>query len=181
MQQTGVAMLATWQTFYVILGSAAATLTGLMFIVITLMAGARIRVSTAYLGISAFNTPTVVHFCAVLLIAAILCVPWQALWNVSLVLGLSAVGGVVYVVTTVPQMRRMTDYQPKVNDWVWYFSIPLILYAALVVAALVLPGNPVLALYAIGATTVLFLFTGIHNAWDLVTYLAVELSHPESE
>ncbi len=181
MHDAGVLLLSTWQTFYIILGSAAATLTGLMFVVITLMAGVRIRVSSAYMGISAFNTPTVVHFCAVLLVAVILSTPWQVIWNVSLLLGLSAFGGVIYILTTVPQIRRIADYQPKMNDWVWYISIPLILYTALFVAAIVLPGHPAPALYAIGAVTVFLLFTGIHNAWDLVTYLAVDLSHRESE
>ena len=181
MQDAGVALLGTWETFYVIIGTAAATLTGLMFVVITLMAGVRLQVSTAYTGISTFSTPTIVHFGATLLVAAILSAPWQALWIVGLLLGLTGLGGVIYVITTVPQMRRIAEYQPKLNDWLWYFTFPLILYTALAVAAMVLPGNPVPGLYAIGAVAVLFLFTGLHNAWDLVIYLAVERAHPESE
>src|SRR5438445_2505873 len=76
MQEAGVSFLSTWQNFYVIIGSAAATLTGLMFVVITLIAGVRVRVSSASGGIAAFSTPTVVHFCATLLVAAILSAPW---------------------------------------------------------------------------------------------------------
>ena len=38
MQEAAVSPLATWQNFYVIIGSASATLTGLMFVVITLTA-----------------------------------------------------------------------------------------------------------------------------------------------
>jgi len=45
----------------------------------------------------------------------------------------------------------------------------------------VLPGNPAPALFVIGAGTVLLLFTGIHNAWDTVTYLAIERSQPENK
>jgi hypothetical protein len=78
-------------------------------------------------------------------------------------------------------MRRMSDYQPKMNDWLWYFSLPLIWYIALFVAAILLPRYPAPALFAIGAAAVLLLFTGLHNAWDLVIYLAVERSHPEGE
>src|SRR2546428_14082642 len=47
MQEAALSPLATWQNFYVIIGSAAATLTGLMFVVITLIAGRRVRVSCA--------------------------------------------------------------------------------------------------------------------------------------
>ncbi len=95
MQEAGVSVLPTWQNFYVIIGSAAATLTGLMFVVSTLIAGVRVRVSSTRTsgGIAAFSTPNVVHFCAALLVAAILSAPWQALWNAGLLLGLSGLGG----------------------------------------------------------------------------------------
>ena len=33
----------------------------------------------------------------------------------------------------------------------------------------------------IGAVTLLLLFIGIHNAWDTVTYIALELSGPENK
>jgi hypothetical protein len=46
MQEAGVSFLTTWQNFYVIIGSAAATLTGLVFVVITLLAGVRGRRSS---------------------------------------------------------------------------------------------------------------------------------------
>ncbi len=181
MQTTGVAIFATWQSFYVIIGSAAATLTGLMFIVVTLMSESRQRLSAAYIGISAFSEPTLVHFGAALLVAAFLNAPWQALWNVSIPLGIVGVGGVIYILVTVPQMRSLPDYRPSVSDWVWYFSFPLILYAGLFVSALLLPGNPVPALYAIGAITVLFLFNGLRNAWDLVIFLAIQRTRSEGE
>src|SRR5215471_20162503 len=69
--------LATWQTFYVLIGSAAATLTGLLFVVVTLIAG--VRASSPSLAFATFNAPNVVHFGAALLIAAILIAPWQVL------------------------------------------------------------------------------------------------------
>ncbi len=160
-----MSFLTTWQNFYVIIGSAAATLTGLMFVVITLIAGVRVRVSSASGGVAAFGAPTVVHFCAALLVAAILSAPWQVLWHAGLLLGLSGLGGVTYVVIAVRRARRLTDYQPVLEDWLWYTVFPLVSYTALVVAAIVLPGNPAPALFVTGAVTVLLLFIGIHNAW----------------
>jgi hypothetical protein len=172
-------MLTTWQNFYVIIGSSAAALTGLMFVVITLIAGARVRGSSGTIG--AFSTPTVVHFCAALLVAAILSAPWQALWNAGLLLGLCGLGGVTYVVIVIRRARRQTDYTPVLEDWLWHAVFPLVSYIALVLAAILLPGNPVPALFVIAAATVLLLFIGIHNAWDTVTYLAVEYSQPENK
>ena len=172
-------MLTTWQNFYVIIGSSAAALTGLMFVVITLIA--RTREPRASETLAAFSTPTVVHFCAALLVAAILSAPWQVLWHVSLLLGLSGLGGVTYVVIVLRRARRQTSYQPVLEDWLWHTVFPLVSYTALVVASILLPGNPALALFVIGAVTVLLLFIGIHNAWDTVTYIAIERSQPENK
>jgi hypothetical protein len=181
MGQAGLPYLTNWQNFYIIFGAAAATLTGLMFVVITLMAGIEIQVSIVNAGISAFNTPTVVHFCAVLLMAGILSAPWQALSQVGLLLGLLGLGGVVYLLIVAQRMRRIPDYRTPLKDWLWYIIFPLLAYLALMLAALALPANPVQALYMVSAVMGVLLFLGIHNAWDLVTYLAVERSHPESK
>jgi len=181
MQEAVLSPLATWQTFYTIIGSAAATLTGLMFVVVTLIAGVRVRVSSPSEAFATFNTPNVVHFGAALLVAAILSAPWQALWNAGLLLGLCGLGGVTYVVIVVWRVRRQTDYQPVLEDWLWHTVLPLVSYTALLVAAIVLPGNPAPALFVTGAVTVLLLFTGIHNAWDNVIYIAVDLSRPENK
>jgi hypothetical protein len=45
----------------------------------------------------------------------------------------------------------------------------------------VLPIHPIPALFVIAAGTVLLLFIGIHNAWDNVTYMAIELSRRENK
>ncbi len=178
-QEAALSPLAPWQNFYVIIGAAAAALTGLMFVVITLIMGTRARRSSGTLG--AFGTPNVVHFCLALLVAAILSAPWQALWNAGLLLGLCGLFGVTYVVIVLRRARRQTDYQPVLEDWLWHTVFPLISYTVLVVAAIVFAGNPSLALFGIAAVTLLLLFIGIHNAWDTVTYVAAGLSEPENK
>jgi hypothetical protein len=179
MQEAAVSPLPTWESFYVISGAAAAALTGLMFVVITLITRVQVRRSSG--TIAAFGTPTVVHFGIALLVAALLSAPWQALWNAGLLLGLTGLGGVTYVVIVVRRARRQTDYQPVLEDWLFHTVFPLVSYTALVVAALLLPGHPVPALFGIAAATLLLLFIGIHNAWDTVTYLAIEYSQPENK
>lgn len=181
MQQAGLPLLSNWQSFYMLIGTAAATLTGLMFIVITLIAGIDVHVPTINAGISAFNTPTVVHFCSVLLLAVILSAPWQAFVSVSLVLGLLGLGEVIYLIRVAQQMRRIPDYQTPLRDWVWYSAIPIAAYCVLIIAVLVLLANPVLALFMISAVMVMLLFIGIRNAWDLLVYLAVDRAHPDNK
>jgi len=181
MQEAVLSALATWQTFYVLIGAAAATLTGLMFVVVTLIAGERVRVPSSSEAFTTFNTPNVLHFCLALLVAAVLSAPWQALWQAGVLLGLVGLGGATYVIIVLRRVRRQIDYQPVLEDWLFHTVFPLVSYTALVVAAILLPGYPVPALFVIAAATVLLLFIGIHNAWDNVTYIAIELTQPENK
>jgi hypothetical protein len=181
MQEVVLSPLATWQSFYVLIGTAAATLMGLMFVVITLIAGVRGRVSSRGEAFATFNTPNVIHFGAALLVAAILSAPWQAVWPAGLLLGLCGLAGVTYVLIVVRRVRRQTDYQPVKEDWLFHTVLPLVSYTALVVAAMLLLANPAQALFVIAAATVLLLFVGIHNAWDNVTYIVLELSQPQNQ
>jgi hypothetical protein len=168
----GVPSLIVWSNFYVIVGSSAGALTGLMFVVITLSASMP-QSSTGH-GIAAYGTPNVVHFCAALAIAAALSAPWQALWVVSMVLGIAGLGGVAYVLVVMRRLRqRGGGYRPVLEDWLAHVLLPLIGYGALVAAALLLPAEPVPSLFIVGAVLLLLLFIGIHNAWDTVTYIVV--------
>ena len=173
--------LDTWQNFYVIVGTAAATLTGLMFVVLTLIAQlqAQIQIPSSGSHITVFTTSNVFHFGAVLLAAGILSAPWPALWPAGLLLGLAGLAGVTYMLIVLWLARHRLSYQPILSDWLWYTVLPLVSYAALVVAAIVLPSQPVPALFVIAAVTMLLLFIGIHNAWDVVTYTAFERSLPQ--
>ena len=171
MPEASLAVLIPWKNFYVIIGSASATLTGLMFVVITLIA--RTEQARSNDAFSAFGTPTVVHFCAALLIAAMLSAPWQVLWNISLLLGLCGLGGIVYTFIVARRFHRQSSYSPVLEDWVWHVILPFAAYSALLFSAFILPVYAASTLFVIAATTVTFLFIGIHNSWDSVTYITL--------
>jgi hypothetical protein len=168
--QEAVWPLASWEVFYLIVGSSAAALTGLQFVVIVL--GADLNTLGGMPAIRAFGTPTIVHFCAVLLISALVSAPWYGPSSAALGLGACGVAGVAYMIMVVRQARRQTLYVPDLEDWMWHGVLPLVAYAALLAAAIVFPRHPVPSLFVIGAAAVLLLFIGIHNAWDAVTYIA---------
>jgi hypothetical protein len=169
------APLAAWESFYVIIGSSAAALTGLQFVVIALIAEARTRSTSR--EIAAFGTPTIVHFCAVLLSSAILSAPWPTLTSAGFALGACGVAGVVYAVLVVRRTRRQTGYTLVLEDWLWHALFPFVAYATLSASAFALGRDPSLALFGIALAAVLLLFIGIHNAWDAVTYIAVDRWH----
>ncbi len=171
MEPTVLSPFSAWETFYVIIGSSAAALTGLQFVVIVLGTEAR---STRSPTVGAFGTPTVVHFCAVLLIAAILSVPWRGVSSAGLALSASGVAGIVYMVIVIRRAREQKGYAPVLEDWLWHCTFPFIAYVALLVAALLLRRDPRHCLLIIGTTALFLLFIGIHNAWDAVTYIATQ-------
>ena len=181
MQGSELSFLSQWQNFYMIMGTAAATLTGLMFVVTTLIAGLDAHVSTLNAAVPAFNTPVVVQFGAVLLLAGILSAPWQTLASLGLLLGLIGLGMVIYSIIVLRRMRRVPGYQSTLEDWTWYLALPLLAYASLILAAFVLPGSPAPAFYLVALAMLLLLLTGIRNAWDMVTFLAVERAHAEDK
>ena len=181
MQGSELPLLSNWQNFYMIMGTAAATLTGLMFVATSLVAGIQTHVPTANAGISAYNTPTVVHFGIVLLLAGILSAPWQSFSSLGLLLGSVGLGMVFYSIIVMRRMRRVPHYQSTLEDWSWYLALPLIANVLLILAAFGLPKNPALALYLVGLAMMLLLLVGIRNAWDMVTFLAVERAHAETK
>jgi hypothetical protein len=164
--------LTAWSNFYVITGSSAAALTGLMFVVITLVVSRRMPGTGD--GLSTFSTPTLVHFSAALLISAILSAPWRSLMHAGVLLGLTGLGGVVYALLIMHRTRKLgTAYRPDLDDWLWYGVFPLVAYVTLVAGAAKLPAAPLDAPFAVAAATLALIFIGIHNAWDVVTFLAV--------
>jgi hypothetical protein len=165
--------LLTWENFYIIVGSSAGALTGLQFVVMALIADTAAATGTG--EVDAFGTPTIVHFCAVLLVSAILSAPWPELWEAAVAVGICGVLGVVYTLIVMRRARRTTNYKPEMEDWIWHAVLPLIAYVTLTVGAAALPLHEVPALFAVGVFALLLIFTGIHNAWDSVTYVVVVL------
>jgi hypothetical protein len=157
-----------WDSFYVIVGSAAGGLIGLQFVVMTLLAD-RPHPGAAE-GAPAFATPTVVHFGAVLLLAAILRAPWPAITPLAAVWGLLGAGGAGYTVIVMRRMRSQSAYQPEFEDWLFHGALPFLAYATLAIAASAATSHTQYASFGVGAAALLLLFTGIHNAWDAVAY-----------
>jgi hypothetical protein len=162
--------LESWEPFYVIIGTSAAALTGLQFVVIVL--GAETKMLSGG-SASAFGTPTVVHFCSVLFLCAVLSAPWGEAAAPAAALGAAGIAGVVYSVVVVLRARRQTDYAPVLEDWLFHCVFPLISYTAVIGGAVLLARNPASALFVSAAAMIALLFIGIHNAWDAVIYVAL--------
>lgn len=160
--------LEGWESFYVIVGGAAGALIGLQFVVMTLIAE---RPTPAMVEIApAFATPTIVHFCATLLISCLQRVPWPHVTAASLACGTVGLAGLVYTLMQLRRIRRQHVYKPDAEDWCFHIVLPMIAYALLALAPLPSAHFETETLFGIGAGVLLLLFAAIHNAWDAVTF-----------
>jgi hypothetical protein len=165
-------LLAGWENFYVILGSAAAALIGLTFVIIALLSDSR-RAHPA--GMQVYITPTIVHFGTVLALAAFMSVPRQTVLSVSAGLGVCGFGATLYTVVIANNMRRFSiRYVPVREDWIWHVFLPAFDYATLLAVAFLIWYRLQAALYCIAAALTLLLFIGIHNAFDVAVSVTVQ-------
>lgn len=170
--------LTDWQSFYVLLGSSAAALTGLTFVVITISAergdlGG--SASARLTGLRVFITPTAVHFGAALWLSALMLIPGQRVLSLELLLAITGVAGLIYCVTLVrPMLSRSFGYKPFISDWIWNAVLPVTAYLALAVTGFMVPHQPAFSLFAVSGVVLLVLFIGIHNAWDVVVWITTE-------
>jgi len=160
--------LARWDSFYVIVGSAAGALIGLQFVVMTLIAERPPR-RARDVG-PAFSTPTIVHFSAVLLLCAILRAPWDSEAAIAAACAVIGLSGTIYAALTGRRILRQDAYAPDLEDRLFHIVLPLLAYATLVVAGIVSLSHLREGLFVAGAAVLLLLFVGIHNAWDSVVY-----------
>jgi hypothetical protein len=163
--------LSEWNNFYVIVGSSTGALIGLQFVALTLVAQRPARdPQTLQNASSAFATPTIIHFSSVLLVSGILSAPWRAVTNAAIAWGIVGACGVVYQLIVVRRMTRQTSYQPIFEDWLFHFVLPVAAYATLAISAPFAHTHARGTLFAVAGAVLALLFSGIHNAWDAVTY-----------
>ena len=163
-----MAELAKWESFYVIVGGGAAALIGLQFVVLTLIAEKPVLAAPE--AGAAFATPTIVHFGAVLLPAALVRMPWHTITPVAGLWGFAGLAGAVYVLVVARRMRVQKAYLPELEDWLFHVVLPFAAYATLAISAWAASSHMREALFGVGGAAVALLFIGIHNAWDAVSY-----------
>jgi hypothetical protein len=159
-------------------GSAAAALTGLMFVVISLVTRSERGPEATRDGVTVFSSPTVLHFAGALLVSAILSAPWRSLTPPAVLLGLAGAYGLVHVLRMALRAKRLSMYTPDREDWVWYTLLPSLAYGSVLGGAVALCGAPFQGLFALGAGVVVLIFIGIRNAWDVVTFITIGPGSP---
>ena len=164
-------MFAAWDNYFMLLGAAAGSLIGLLFVVVTLTSGIErsraLRASTIYL------TPTLVHF-AVTMVSSAVAVSPATPKVAAVILAVAALMGLGNAVRTCLGIYEFAqgDNPPHWSDIWCYGGAPGAIYIGLIgTSAAAWMGWPL----AVGAGAVLLMIlmlVAIRNAWDLITWMA---------
>jgi hypothetical protein len=166
---------AGWQNFYILVGTAAATLIGLMFVAITFGAS-MVKVENSE-STRAFLDPTLTHFVQVLVTACLMVIPSMGSMTLG---GLLLVIGVFRGTALARVFRHMRAAAAKnsdieLSDWMSGIVVPLLAHALVVASGVgFLMGRFAFGFLAIATLAVLL--NGIYSAWELVVWIALTRS-----
>jgi hypothetical protein len=156
--------LHEWHEFYILLGTAGATLLALLFVAVSL--GTGFLSSKDQQGTRTFMSPVVIHFTSVFFLSAVCLVPSHGpVFFAVLIAGTAVVGVAVSIVISVWVVRtEMTQYLP---DYLAYGLLPVGAYLALLVASIMIYLGRDYALEVLAGGLLLLAIVNVRNAWDL--------------
>jgi hypothetical protein len=171
-------MFEGWGEFYLLAGSAAAVLIGLIFVVVTLMQD-RPR-SSVLNGSKLYMGPVVLHVTFVLVLSATALIPRISPTEFAIVSGAVSIWGLVRGMTSTQGIRALTgEDKPHWTDMWFYGVIPTSLYVLLGVVSFAAWQRLPCAAQGVAAVITAFLLITIRNEWDLVTWLAPRPDPPQ--
>jgi hypothetical protein len=165
-------MFHDWSEFYLLAGSAAAVLIGLVFVVVTLMQD-RPR-SSVLSGSKLYMGPVVLHMSFVLVLSGAALVPnidGRQFATVAWIIALWGVARGIY--STIGLVRIWTPTNEVHWTDMWYYGvIPSVLYVAMGVVAAGFWMGAAWAADGIAAIVTGLILLSIRDEYDLVTWLA---------
>jgi hypothetical protein len=163
-------MFEGWENYYLMVGSSAGALIGLMFVVVTLTAG-RDSIELER-GKRLYTSPIVWHLAVILVLSGAAAAP---VMPVSLFAGITAglgLLGIMLGIRSAVGISRFFNSMDRGFDAVWYGVAPAVVYVGLVAAGWGMYAGHRWGQAAVGADLMALLLVSIHAEWDLVTYLA---------
>jgi hypothetical protein len=169
MHETWTHQLETWHEFYILVGTAGLTLTGLLFVVVSLRP--RFVASRQATGVRAFVSPNAVYFTTALVVSAFFLVPDLSATVAGAMLCLGAGASLLYLVYTRAHQQWRRGKLPPL-DWVWFVGLPLLSYLLLLLSGAGILVQSPFSIHGVAASLILLIIIGIRNAWDLVLWIS---------
>jgi hypothetical protein len=164
-------MFRDWDNFYLLVGSAATGLIGLLFVVSSLTAG--LERATIQRGARLYLTPIIFHLAAVVVLSAVAMVPDLPRAAAAAMAGAVALTGTAYAAKILHGLlgSRVPE-APHWTDKYFYGVAPAAVYLLLGAVAAAIWLHARWALIGQAAIALSLLLLCIRNAWDLATWLA---------
>jgi hypothetical protein len=162
-------LLHEWHDFYLLLGTAAATLVGLMFVSASI--GATVFNEDHRAALEAFITPTVVHFAAVLFACLVNMIPEHRWESLAALLGFGGIAGLIYSGRVVMQLIIRHRFNVDMTDRMFYALIPVVGYLLAVAASVLGFLHSAVGAFVMAAALLVLLLAGLRNAWDMTLWI----------
>jgi len=167
------ATAASWQTFYVLVGTAAATLVGLMFVAVTFGANL-VKVESAETARS-FIDPSFTHFVQVLFTSCLVVIPGVPPAPLGVLLLI--VGGlrVLALIRIFRHMRiaHRVNNDIELSDWMSSIVLPALCHALLVATGIGFLRDWPWAFVALALATLAILMIGVFGAWEIMLWMVL--------
>ena len=172
MEVQTVLLLSDWQNFYLLTGTAAATLMGLLFVAVSL--GTNLPAAQIRDSLRTFVTPILVTYFQVLLLGCVALIPRLSppfFAGAVALLGLSNAAQAGQVLWRMRVIHRGEVIER--GHWIWHFALPFVGALLLLVSAYGFFRAVSLAELGLAITQLLSLTTGLRNTWVLMIWLAL--------
>jgi hypothetical protein len=173
------AVLGPWHEFYALLGTASATMVGLLFVAATV--GASVFGANRRAALRVFLSASVVNFSLTLAVSLIVLAPVRS-WVLLgvMIVGCGLFGLVHSVLACIDTVRDGIIKRIDLEDRTWYIALPIVGYLCVVASGVILAlgaregrldiVRPDLGCAALAVSAGILLVVGVHNAWDITVW-----------
>jgi hypothetical protein len=161
--------VSPWHDLYILIGTASATLIGLMFVAASV--GTGVYSQDRYHALRAFLSPTVVHFACALAACMFAIAPLRSWTLFGLLIGATGLYGIGYAFIVWRNMlRHGLTVTIDLEDRICYAAIPAVGYATMLAACVILLVGDAVGCDLLAIAMGLLLMIGIRNAWDMTIF-----------
>jgi hypothetical protein len=163
--------LRAWHDFFMLAGGASATLLGLVFVSLALVAGLPEIPKNREL----FATPVIVEFAYAMLLSAVCLAPWQKAFPLGVAVMVIGVAGAIQsfrvIMVRLPEFR-VAEHRSRTSLWFLY-ATPAVGALCAASGAVLMRGN-LQAIAGVAAVVAALALLGLRNAWSLLVWVVEE-------
>lgn len=162
-------VLGPWSGFYTLLGTASATLIGLLFVAASVASGVFRRDRRGALRV--FLSASVVNFSSILLLSMVVLSPIRSWTLLGVLIAACALLGLTHTgLACRDALRDGLMGSIDLEDRTWYLLMPLAGYLLEIGSGVALSLQTGEGCIVLAVSAGLLLLVGIHNAWDITVW-----------